>query len=61
MKALQADTEIAEVQVTCKTTLSYQSHLTKHDTLSKAYKEIEEQNLKLKKELFEQGNEYKKL
>lgn len=41
MKALQADTDIAEVQVTCKTTLSYQSHLTKHDTLLKKYKELE--------------------
>lgn len=61
LKVMENDTRINDVKVTCKTAQSYESHLTKFDNLDVEYTKLEASNMQLKKELFEQATEYKKL
>ena len=61
IKVMENDTRINDVNVTCKTAMSYTSHLTKYDNLHAEYTKLEEMNLQLKQSLFEQATEYKSL
>ena len=61
LRVLENDTALNEVNVTCKTTLSHQSHLTKISNLQTQYQSVETLNIQLKQQLFEQATEYKRL